>query len=138
MNNKVMVVDDEEPVRFVMNEVFKLANFDVRLAESSEEALEILKREEDIHVFFLDLNMPGMNGAELCGQIRIGRPLDFICAITGYGTVFSIAECLKAGFNDYFTKPFDNNQLLDVTRAAFVKLKRWQSYCNDWALSSFK
>lgn len=133
MNKKILIVDDEEAVRYVVKQILELEGCTVFCAEDAEQAFEILE-EEDIHVFFLDLNLTGMGGIELCTEIRIGRPVDFICAITGFVTVFSIVQCREVGFDDFFVKPFDNSMLIKVTEQAFEKLERWHGYCDDWSI----
>ncbi|SPD73080.1 Response regulator receiver protein [uncultured Desulfobacterium sp.] len=103
-DKKILVVDDDELIREIFEQAFVREGYDVRLAESGEKALGIL-REEDIRVVFLDLNMPGMNGVELCSEIRRKTPTAIIHAVTGYGSLFELASCREAGFDDYFSKP---------------------------------
>jgi len=135
MEKKILVVDDEEAVRYVLKEVLGNEGFTVICAESAEEAFTVLKNEV-IHVFIIDLHLPGISGIELCSEIRIGRPVDVKCAITGHGTVFSIVQCREVGFDDYIVKPFDNQMLINFANRAFEKLERWDSYCHDWSINA--
>lgn len=128
MNYKVMVVDDEEAVRYLVKEALGKSGYTVFCAESGKDALEILRKEIDISVFFLDLQLPRMNGIELCAEIRRKDPIGFICAITGYATIYSLIQCRKAGFDDYFVKPFDITTLISAAHSAFDRLKRWEEY----------
>ncbi len=121
----ILVVDDEENIRDLLEQAFSPAGYVVRLAESAEEALDIL-REESIMVMFLDLNLPGMNGMELCKQIRKENPIGIIYALTGYTDLFGLLECRKVGFDDYFSKPVTIKFLLEMAQAAFKKLERWE------------
>jgi len=75
---------------------------------------------------FLDLNLPGMNGVELCRKIRKDRPIAVIHAITGYASLFELTDCREAGFDDYFTKPADMEMLLTAAQNAFEKVDRWK------------
>jgi len=81
---------------------------------------------EKLQVMFLDLNMPGMNGVELCRKIRHDFPMAIIHAMTGYSSLFELANCREAGFDDYFTKPVQLEQLIEAAEHAFRKLERWK------------
>ncbi|MBP7765511.1 MAG: response regulator [Syntrophaceae bacterium] len=125
MKGKILVVDDEASVRDLFSNVFADEDYDVIAAEDGKSALEILKQ-EDIDVIFLDLKLFGMNGIDLCRQIRESKPVSMIFAITGWAPLFEIEECREAGFDDYFEKPLDMDILLDVVEDAFKKLDRWK------------
>ena len=122
---KLLIVDDEECIRDMLEEAFSRAGYTVRSAENAEEALEVLKQ-NNVHVMFLDLNLPGMNGVELCKQLRKDRPNDIIYAITGYSSLFELAECREAGFDDYFQKPVELKTLFKAAQDAFEKSERWK------------
>ncbi len=124
MERKILVVDDEMSVRDLLEDAFCDIGYEVRLAEGAEQALDILK-EEYIDVIFLDLKLFGMNGIELCRQIRNSKPISIIYAITGWSTLFEIEECREAGFDDYFTKPVKLDMLFKAVEDAFEKLDRW-------------
>ncbi|MCK4792604.1 MAG: response regulator [Desulfobacteraceae bacterium] len=126
MNNTVLVVDDEAPILNMLERAFIKNGYTVRSAESAEEALKILKH-ENIQVMFLDLKLPGISGVDLCRQIRKDKPIAIIYAITGYTSLFELAECREAGFDDYFTKPVELEILWKAARDAFEKLDRWTS-----------
>ncbi len=93
--SNILVVDDEEAIRYTYDLAISDAGYTVFYAECGEEAWEILG-DEDINVIFLDLNLPDMSGIELCRQIRCVKPNAYILAITGYATHFDIAECYQA------------------------------------------
>jgi CheY-like chemotaxis protein len=122
---KILVVDDEQMIRDVFAEALGRAGYLVQTAESAEEALEIM-RKTPFWVLFLDLNLPGMNGVELCRQIRKDWAMAIAYAVTGYASLFEIHDCREAGFEDYFTKPVDLSVLLEAADHAFKKLERWK------------
>ena len=124
MRRKILFVE-EVAMRNVFEQVFSQNGYVVRLSESAEEALEILKQ-DNINVMFLDLNLPEMNGVELCKQIRKTNPMAIIYAITGYASLFEIVDCRNAGFDDYFTKPMNMEMLLKAGQDAFEKIDRWK------------
>ena len=121
---KILVVDDEEVIRELMEQAFNRFGYTVRTAENSEKALEILSGEK-IQVKFLDLDMPGMNGLDLCRKIREKFPTSMIHALTGHGSLYQLSDCRQAGFDDYFTKPVDLILLRKAAEEAFDKIKMW-------------
>jgi DNA-binding response OmpR family regulator len=126
MNRKILVVDDERSIRDLFTSALSDAGYDVYLAENGEVALDILGK-QDIELIFLDLKLFGMNGIELCRQIRKTRPIAIIYAMTGWSGLFEIEECREAGFDDYFKKPISLDTLLRSVEDAFEKLRRWKS-----------
>jgi CheY-like chemotaxis protein len=122
---RILVVDDEQQIRDLYREVFERSGYAVQTAESAEEALEVM-REAPFWVVFLDLNLPGMNGVELCRQICKDWAMAIPYAVTGYASLFEIHDCREAGFEDYFTKPVDLSVLLEAADHAFKKLERWK------------
>jgi CheY-like chemotaxis protein len=125
MEQKILIVDDESSIRELFSEVLSMEGFAVQTAESAEEALEIVEK-TTYWVYFLDLNLPGMNGVELCRQIRKRFPMAIAYAVTGYASLFELSECRDAGFEDYYTKPVNIAELVDAANQAFKKLDRWK------------
>ena len=124
MTKKILVVDDELSIRELFVDTFADTGYEVRTAETGEQALEILK-DERIDVIFLDLRLFGMNGIELCRQIRKTNPISVIYAMTGWAALFEIEECREAGFDDFFTKPLRYEILTRALDEAFEKIDRW-------------
>lgn len=125
MERKILVVDDEKMIRDMYSQAFAKAGYEVTTAESAEEALEIFEKER-FWVLFLDLNLPGMNGVDLCREIRKQYPMAIPYAVTGYASLFELSDCRDAGFEDYFTKPVSLSDLLEAAERAFKKLARWK------------
>jgi len=126
MGQRILVVDDEKAIINLLKQAFSRAGYEVRSAESAENALDILEK-ENIHVMFFDLNLPQMNGVELCKAVKKNMPMSVIYAITGYASLFELAECREAGFEDYFKKPVKISTLLKAVENAFEKINRWNS-----------
>jgi CheY-like chemotaxis protein len=122
---EILIVDDDSVIRHLFEKAFSKAGYHVQTAESAEAALNILKQKE-FYVMFLDLKLPGMTGLELCKKIKPKNPRCFIYAITAYASVFELADCLEAGFDDYFTKPADLDILFEATQNAFDQIERWE------------
>jgi DNA-binding response OmpR family regulator len=122
---KILVVDDETSILSMLKETFSLDGYTVRTAESAEEALKILNKEQFM-VMFLDLRLPGMSGIDLCWKIRERDQISVIYAFTGYSTFYGLVECRAAGFDDLFVKPVETRLLYKAAEDAFEKLERWQ------------
>ena len=107
---KILAVGDEASIRNVYSEAFGRVGYTVKTAESAETALAFLE-EENSDVAFIDLNLPAMNGIDLCRRIRKARPM----AITiGYASLSEIAQCRETGFDDCFIKPVGMNRLYSL------------------------
>ncbi len=124
--NQILVVDDELNIREVFKDAFVQGGYSVVTAGSAEDALELIK-ETPFFVFFLDLKLPGMNGVDLCRQIRKDWPMAIVHAVTGYTSLFELHDCREAGFEDYFRKPVNLSELLSAADQAFRKLERWMA-----------
>jgi len=121
---KILVVDDEKAIISLMDQAFSRSGFTVAQAESAEAAIEILKQEK-ILVLFIDLNLPKMDGLELCKRVKKDNPISIIHAVTGYSSLFELVDCIDAGFDDYFKKPVDIRILIKAATEAFEKIERW-------------
>ena len=121
---KILVVDDEKAIINLMEQAFSRSGFTVAQAESAEAAIEILKQEK-ILVLFIDLNLPKMDGLELCKRVKKDNPISIIHAVTGYSSLFELVDCIDAGFDDYFKKPVDIRILIKAATEAFEKIERW-------------
>jgi two-component system response regulator PilR (NtrC family) len=102
---KVLVVDDEQDVRDILDSVLKKLDFIPLVAESGEEALEILKN-NNIDVILSDLYMPGMDGIELLKRVRTLKKNVVFLIITAHPTIETAVDAIKKGAYDYLTKPF--------------------------------
>jgi len=124
-NKKILIVDDEPPILRLLSQLFTKAGYDVSTAENAQDALKIIEA-GNIMVMFFDLNMPVMNGIELCKKVKSRKPMSIIYAITGYASLFELSECLDVGFEDYFKKPVNISTLLKTAESAFEKVNRWE------------
>jgi DNA-binding NtrC family response regulator len=109
---KILVVDDEAPLREVYRKVLsQMGKYAVETAANGREALD--KIEGDVYDIVLsDMKMPEMDGLELLKAIKGTRPEIMVIMLTAFGSIETAVEAMKAGANDYITKPVDNNDLL--------------------------
>lgn len=122
---KVLIVDDEPAILGTLQQIFERSGYEALTAESAEQALDMLQN-ESVMIMFLDLNLPGMSGVDLCRLIRNKNRIAIIHALTGYVNIFGQIECREAGFDDFFVKPVDINVLLKAAESAAEKLRRWK------------
>lgn len=122
----ILVVDDVTSILNMLDLAFSKKGYRVKTASSAEEALELLQKEK-IHVMFLDLNLPEMNGIELCRAIKKQMPMAIIYAVTGYASLFELSDCRDAGFDDYFKKPVSMADLMEAAESGFKKIERWKN-----------
>lgn len=119
-------MDDEPSIRDLFSSALNRKGYQAITAVSGEDALEILEN-QSILVMFLDLNLPGMDGIELCREIMKTLPIAIAFAVTGYASRFQLSDCKQAGFEDYFTKPVPIKHIFAAAQHAFDKLERWQN-----------
>jgi len=130
MGKRILVVDDEPSMLDFMETVLEDAGYEVFLADGADRALEIFSR-QDVSIVFLDLRLFGVNGMELCRQMRQKKPLTILYAMTGWIGLFDVEECREAGFDDYFAKPLRIEAILKAVEEAFEKRDRWQLKYNQ-------
>ena len=106
MKNRILIADDEEDIRWILETSLKKSGFEVECAENGKDALR--KACEDAYsLILLDINMPDMNGFEVLNQLR-NREIDSpIIFITAQNTVSNAIDSIQLGAYDYLTKPFD-------------------------------
>jgi two-component system aerobic respiration control protein ArcA len=111
----VLVVDDEEVMRNAMKRVLEGENYNVLCALDGEELAKILEK-NTIDVILLDVNLPWVDGIELCQMIKSHQVLAStpVILISGRKNTDDIQRGIAAGAADYITKPFDVDFLLDA------------------------
>lgn len=114
---KVLVVDDELFVRELLDEYFSKLRFSVDVAESGEAALELVS-ENRYQVALVDLKMTGLDGLSTLKRIHEIDPEVVLVLMTGYPTVESSIDSIRAGVFDYIVKPFRLNELKDLVTKA--------------------
>ena len=116
MNERILVVDDEESLRLSLKFKLKSAGFDVEVAVDGEDALEKLKA-RPVDAVLLDINMPRMSGIETLTLIRQQYPQTEAIMLTGFADFSTAIECLKIGAKDYLVKPVDTTELVTRLRS---------------------
>lgn len=111
LKGHILVIDDEADIRESLEFLLTAEGFRVDLATRAVEGLEKLAR-GSYDLILLDLMMPDLTGIETLAEIRKKDTTTPVFLITAYGSIEVAVEALKAGANDYFSKPWDNEKLL--------------------------
>jgi len=111
----VLIVDDEQPMRISLGNILNVDGYKVVSAESAEQALKLLEREEFFMVI-TDMRLGGMSGIELLKYIRQRWQNLPVLVITAYATPKQAVEAIKLGAYDYLSKPFDPDELINAVK----------------------
>jgi DNA-binding response OmpR family regulator len=123
----VLVADDDPRLRSLLTWTLEQGQFNVVEAPDGLAALETGRRLNP-DLYLLDVGMPGMNGIEVCRQLRAEHVITPILILTGFGSEEDKVAGLEAGADDYQTKPFASKELLARVNAL---LRRSQVYAGD-------
>jgi DNA-binding response OmpR family regulator len=119
---RALVVDDEIPLADVVAGYLKREMFEVHLAHDGQRALD-LAREVDPHVVVLDIGLPGVDGVEVCRQLRVFSDA-YVVMLTARDTEMDTIVGLTVGADDYVTKPFSPRELVARVRAMMRRPRR--------------
>jgi len=115
---RILIVDDEEVLRDVLEVVLRREGFDVIAAASGEEALSILDSTEEVDLMVLDVMLPGISGIDTLRAVRISNPTLPVIVITAFSSIDGAIEAMKHGAFHYIPKPFKNEEVvLTVNKA---------------------
>jgi DNA-binding NtrC family response regulator len=115
MKSTVLVVDDEEKLRRVVELQLKTAGFEVEQAGSAEEALKLT---DGADVILTDLRLPGISGLELLASLRRQDSHTPVIVMTAFGSIETAVDAMKAGAVDFLPKPFSLDHLMTVIKKA--------------------
>ena len=115
MKHRILVVEDEEKLRRVIELQLQSAGFEVDQASSAEQGLQLAER---AGLVLTDLRLPGMDGLDLLEHIQRQNPQAPVIVMTAYGTVEEAVRAMKAGAIDFLLKPFSLDHLMAVIAKA--------------------
>ncbi|MCP4340118.1 MAG: sigma-54-dependent Fis family transcriptional regulator [Desulfobulbaceae bacterium] len=118
MAKKVLVVDDEENIRFTFETFLTEEGYEIATAASYGEAVSLMSN-EIFDLLFVDIIMEGKSGIELLRTVKKGNPNAQVIIITGAPSVETATEALRLGALDYIVKPVRQNELIKSARLAF-------------------
>jgi DNA-binding NtrC family response regulator len=118
--HRILVVDDERDMRWLLMRVLRDQGFEVVTAEDGQAALEQISHEAP-DVVLLDLKMPGLDGIQVLEQVKAMEPHVPVVIVTAYGDLPSAIQAMRLGAYDYLTKPFDHDEMLFTVGRALEK-----------------
>ena len=101
---RILVVDDERNIRYSLHRALAKAGYDVTLASSGEEAIDLIEHQR-FALVLTDIKMPGVDGLTVMRRTKELAPDTAIILLTGYATLESAIEALRQGAIDYLIKP---------------------------------
>ena len=112
---KILVIDDEQGIRNLLDTLLSRKGYDVVLAASGRKGLELFRRERP-DVVVLDLNMPEMGGVAVLQQIRTLKPEQPVIVLTGAGTPEKEQQVHALGVSEFVEKEFSLHHLGDALK----------------------
>jgi DNA-binding NtrC family response regulator len=122
MKKRILIVEDEDKLRRILELQLLDSGFDVEKAAKAEEALPLIDRAD---LIITDFKLPGMTGLEMLQLIRRGNSQVPVIVMTAFGTIENAVEAMKAGAADFLLKPFSLEHLTGVVNKALeIRLLR--------------
>ncbi len=115
---RILVVDDEDNVRSMIELALSMSGYEVTTASDGPTGLEKFGDGSAIDIVLLDQRMPGMEGLEVLRQMREIKPETRVIMITAYGTIDLAVDAMKAGATDFLRKPFTTETLRGAVMGA--------------------
>jgi YesN/AraC family two-component response regulator len=122
----ILVVDDEEMMRELLEDVLQLAGYSVETAEDGQAALIRVKESTPLLVIS-DIKMPRMNGFELLKSVKERFPDMRVIMMTGYSDDFTVKDALRLNADEYIIKPFNTQDITSVVKSILGDRKRSDS-----------
>ena len=108
---RILIVEDEDNIRAGISDVLAYHGYDPSAAATGDEGLEKALA-GDFALILLDVMLPGLNGFEICRQVREQKPQQAILMLTAKGSEDDVVEGFQSGADDYVTKPFSIRELV--------------------------
>ena len=119
MSARILVADDEDSLRWVLEKGLRQAGYDVTAVKDGTAALQAFEA-EPFDVVFLDIRMPGVDGLTALGRLREIRADACVVVMTAHGTMDTAIQAMQRGAYDYLAKPFDLDEVLLLTERALT------------------
>lgn len=112
---KILIVDDEQHVRQLLSKVLRKEGYEIYTAADGIEGLQVFQ-DNNIDVIISDIKMPGMDGIEFLHEVKSQQPDVGFILITAFATTETAIDAIKSGAQDYVTKPFDINEIINAVK----------------------
>ena len=118
IHRKILVVDDELLIRDLLYDYFISKDYTIMTADGADEAMEIIRSNDDFDIVLTDIKMEGIDGLQLIESIREVDPGMPVIVMTGFPSVDTAIGALRKRAYDYIVKPFNINKLFAVVESA--------------------
>jgi DNA-binding NtrC family response regulator len=123
--SKILIVDDEEALRFLLASELEAEAFAVQSAGDGDEAIDMIRKKiergEKYDVILLDIKMPRVDGFEVLKFVKGSVPETKVIMLTAYADVKNAIESLRQGASDFVSKPYDLDDILTSINRALGK-----------------
>ena len=120
--NRILIIEDEESIADLEKDYLELSDFNVEIENTGEKGLE-RSLKEDFDLIILDLMLPGVDGFEICRQVREAKNIPIIMVSAKKDDIDKIRG-LGLGADDYMTKPFSPSELVARVKAHMARYDR--------------
>ena len=120
--SRILIIEDEEAIADLEKDYLELSGFEVKICNTGDEGLQTALREE-FNLIVLDLMLPGMDGFEVCKQVREEKNIPIIMVSAKKEDIDKI-HGLGMGADDYMTKPFSPSELVARVKAHLARYDR--------------
>lgn len=117
MNAKILIIDDEEGIRFTFNKFLSARDYEVSTAKDFDEAIKYIS-EKDFDVIFADIILRGKTGIDILREIKNKKLNCPVIMITGYPNIETASEAIRLGAFDYIPKPIQKDALFHAVDVA--------------------
>jgi two-component system, NtrC family, nitrogen regulation response regulator NtrX len=117
---KILIVDDEMPIRRTLRDILEFEGYDIDEASDGLECVAKVQKEK-YDVIITDIKMPKMDGIEALERLQILSPETPVIMVSGHGTIDTAVEAVKKGAFDFISKPPDLNRMLITVRNALER-----------------
>lgn len=115
MPNKILIVDDDARNIFALSSFLKAKGYACVSALGAHEGLELLNVNDEVAIILVDMMMPEMDGYEMLSELKSGEKGHIpVIAVTAQAMAGDREKCLRAGADDYISKPIDIDILMTV------------------------
>jgi two-component system response regulator HydG len=108
---KILIVDDNETLRFTLTELLEDSGFESKAVKDGATALEEIKN-NTYGLVILDVRLPGISGLETLKKLKEMNPGLHVIMLTAFGDIKTAVDAMKQGAQDFITKPFDNDSII--------------------------
>lgn len=113
INSKILIAEDEEAIYFLIKEILRKNNIETVHACNGQQAIDLIKTENDVKLILMDTKMPLLNGLDATKIIKAIKPNLPVIALSAFCSEADKHNAFKAGCSDYLNKPLNKTELLD-------------------------